>query len=135
MLYQTFPDGWYRLEINWSSNDDPMKSFPWKPLFPYEDGDYLVTFLAAKEPPPFRVMAMSKPFRFSAGEATQKDLRLKKLQASPAGHRSDEAPAQSTATVARRILTVSESNLYTEINWRRPRVAPPGTGDPAFGFT
>jgi hypothetical protein len=27
---------------------------------------------------------------------------------------------------SRTLLTVFESNLYTEINWRRPRVAPPG---------
>ncbi|HKZ76741.1 MAG TPA: hypothetical protein VJ124_00350 [Pyrinomonadaceae bacterium] len=45
-------DGWYGLEVNWTTNEDPLKNNPmWKPLFLYREEGFLITFIAASSLP------------------------------------------------------------------------------------
>lgn len=75
--FPSVPDGWYSLEVNWTTKEDPLKSNPfWKPLFMYREEGFLVTFIAAKDSS-FRMVAIGEPFRVSSGNAAHKDLKLK----------------------------------------------------------
>jgi hypothetical protein len=70
-------DGWYSLNVNWTTNEDPLKSNPmWKPIFLYREEGFLVTFIAAKDSS-FRGLAVGEPFRFSGGDTGKRDLKLK----------------------------------------------------------
>lgn len=76
----SFPNiaaGWYSLQMNWTTKDDPLKSNPmWKPLFLYREEGFLITFIAAKDSS-FHVLATGEPFHFSGGDTGKKDLKLK----------------------------------------------------------
>jgi hypothetical protein len=75
--FPNLTEGWYSLQINWTTKDDPLKSNPmWKPLFLYREEGFLITFIAAKDSS-FRVLATGEPFRFSGGDTGKKDLKLK----------------------------------------------------------
>ena len=70
-------EGWYSLQMNWTTKDDPVKSNPmWKPLFLYREEGFLITFIAAKDSS-FHGLAVGEPFRFSGGDTGKKDLKLK----------------------------------------------------------
>ena len=72
-------DGFYSLEFSWATNDDPNKSFSmWKPFFMYREGGYLVTFIAAKGDPQYRIIALGEPFQFAGGDTGRRDVSLKK---------------------------------------------------------
>ena len=75
--FPNIADGWYSLQINWTTKDDPVKSNPmWKPLFLYREEGYLITFIAAKDSS-FHGLAVGEPFLFSGGDTGKKDLKLK----------------------------------------------------------
>lgn len=75
--FPSVPDGWYSLEVIWTTKEDPLKSNPfWKPLFMYHEEGFLVTFMATKDSS-FRVLAIGVPFQVSGGNGVHKDLKLK----------------------------------------------------------
>jgi hypothetical protein len=75
--FPNLTDGWYSVQITWTTSEDPLKSNPmWKPIFLYRENDFLITFIAAKDST-FRMVAGSAPFQFHAENSLQKDLKLK----------------------------------------------------------
>lgn len=73
--FPSVPDGWYSLDVNWTTKEDPLKSNPfWKPLFMYHEEGFLVTFMATKDSS-FRMLAIGEPFQVSGG-GVHKDLKL-----------------------------------------------------------
>ena len=75
--FPSVPDGWYSLEVDWTTKEDPLKRNPfWKPLFMYREEGFLVTFMATKDSN-FRMLAIGEPFQVSGGNAAPKDLKLK----------------------------------------------------------
>jgi len=68
------PDGWYSLEVNWTTNEDPMKSNPfWKRFLSIKKKIFSLLSWATKDSR-FRVLAVGQPFQVASGQTAQKDL-------------------------------------------------------------